>query len=310
MKRDVTFLSRGVRCAAWHVTATDDALAGPGGRPCVVMAHGFGGTRDSGLLNYAEGFAQAGIDTLAFDYRGFGDSDGRPRQDVSVRRQRQDYHAAFAAARRLPGVDPDRIVLWGVSYAGGHALVVAAQDARAAAVVSLTPVTDGLASLGHIVRHGGVARLLRLAGHGLRDAARSVTARPPHHVPVVAEPEALAMIGVPRAREISESFAGPAFRNEVRARAALKVGLNRPITFADRLTCPILVQIGSRDRIAPPDAARRTARRAGRRAELREYPVDHLDVYAGPGQQQALTDQVDFLTRILDHHGSPIQGTG
>ncbi|MFC8507661.1 alpha/beta hydrolase [Streptomyces sp. NPDC057411] len=310
MKRDVTFLSRGARCAAWHVPATSEALAGPGGRPCVVMAHGFGGTRDSGLLNYAEGFAEAGIDTLAFDYRGFGDSGGRPRQDVSVRRQRQDYRAALAAARRLPGVDPDRIALWGVSYAGGHALVVAAQDTAVAAVVSLTPVTDGLASLAHVVRHAGVGRLLRLAGHGLRDAARSLTARPAHHVPVVAEPDCLAMIGVPRAQEICASFAGPTFRNEVRARAALKVGLNRPHTFVDRLRCPVLVQIGTRDRIAPPDAARRTARKAGRRAELREYPVDHLDVYAGPVQRQALADQLDFLTRVLDHHGSPMQGTG
>ncbi|MEU0405320.1 alpha/beta fold hydrolase [Streptomyces sp. NPDC006197] len=299
MKRELDFVSRGVRCAAWHVPAGHDGLAGPEGRPCVVMAHGFGGTRDSGLLNYAEGFAEAGIDAFVFDYRGFGDSGGTPRQDVSVRRQRQDYHAALAAARRLPGVDPDRIVLWGVSYAGGHALVVGAEDGRVAAVVSLTPVTDGLASLANVVRHAGGGRLLRLAGHGLRDAARALTGRAPHHVPVVAEPGVLAMMGVPRAQEICASFAGPAFRNEVCARAALKVGLNRPTTFVGRLACPILVQIGTRDRIAPAGAARRTARRAGRYGELREYPVDHLDVYAGPGQQRALADQLDFLSRVL-----------
>ena len=34
-----------------------------------------------------------------------------PRQLVSYRRQRRDYHEAIAAARRLPGVDPERIVL-------------------------------------------------------------------------------------------------------------------------------------------------------------------------------------------------------
>ncbi|MFG3224712.1 alpha/beta hydrolase [Kitasatospora sp. NPDC048194] len=310
MKHDIIFLSRGVRCAAWHLPATNDALAGPGGRPCVVMAHGFGGTRDSGLLNYAEGFAEAGLDTLVFDYRGFGDSGGTARQDVSVRRQRQDYHAALAAARRLPGVDPALIALWGVSYAGGHALVVAAQDARVAAVISLTPVTDGLASLAHLVRRSGAGRLLRLAGHGLRDAARAATARPPHLVPVIAEPDAPAMMGVPGARGICASFAGPGFRNEVRARAALKVGLNRPHAFAGRLPCPILLQIGTEDRIAPPHAARRTARRAGPRAELLEYPVDHLDVYAGPAQRDVLTDQIDFLTRALAHQDSPTQGTG
>jgi alpha-beta hydrolase superfamily lysophospholipase len=79
------------------------------------MAHGFGGTRDCGLLPYAEGFAAAGLDVLLFDYRGFGDSSGSPRQLVSHRRQRQDYHAAIAAwtlsascfgARRTP------VVMW------------------------------------------------------------------------------------------------------------------------------------------------------------------------------------------------------
>ncbi|GHE99067.1 alpha/beta hydrolase [Streptomyces griseoluteus] len=97
MSRQVTFPSHGVTCGATHLPARSDALTGPAGRPCVVMAHGFGGTRDSGLTGCAEGFTDAGMDVFLFDYRGFGDAGGTPRQDVSVRRQRQDYHAALAA---------------------------------------------------------------------------------------------------------------------------------------------------------------------------------------------------------------------
>lgn len=123
---EITFTSGGVACAAWHLPAAVNTLADERGRPCVVMAHGFGGTRDTGLLGYAEAFAAAGIDAFVFDYRGFGASQGTPRQLVSYRRQRQDYHAAIAAARRLPGVDPERIVLWGTSYSGGHVVAVAA----------------------------------------------------------------------------------------------------------------------------------------------------------------------------------------
>ncbi|MFF0430726.1 hypothetical protein ACFYU9_00665 [Streptomyces sp. NPDC004327] len=66
MRTELTFTSHGVRCAARHLRATSDALAHPAGRPCVVMAHGFGGTRDSGLPGYAEGFAEAGIDAFVF----------------------------------------------------------------------------------------------------------------------------------------------------------------------------------------------------------------------------------------------------
>ena len=67
MKKNLTFPSHGVACAAWHIPAVSDVLAGAAGRPCVVMAHGFGGTRDTGLIGYAEWFADHGIDVLVFD---------------------------------------------------------------------------------------------------------------------------------------------------------------------------------------------------------------------------------------------------
>ena len=63
----LNFPSGGDQCAASYLPATTDALVGPHGWPCVVMAHGFGGTRDCGLLGFAEGFAAAGLDVLAFD---------------------------------------------------------------------------------------------------------------------------------------------------------------------------------------------------------------------------------------------------
>ncbi|HYB34476.1 MAG TPA: alpha/beta fold hydrolase [Mycobacterium sp.] len=300
MKKDLTFPSHGVACAAWHLSASTDVLAGAGGRPCVVMAHGFGGTRDTGLLPYAEAFADAGIDALVFDYRGFGDSEGTPRQDVSFKRQRQDYHAAIAAARHLPGVDPDRIVLWGTSYSGGHVIAVAAQDRRVTAVVSMTPATDGLAAAMQIARYAGPGQLVRTAGHGLRDFARGIAKREPHHIPVVAQPGTVAIISTSGAEEAYTSIAGPTWRNEVCARTALEVGLNRATAFARRLRCPALVQVGTNDRVAPPAAARQTAKEIGALAQLREYPVDHFDVYDGPCQQRMLRDQLSFLSRTLD----------
>lgn len=299
MKKELTFPSHGVACAAWHLPTRADVLAGAAGRPCVVMAHGFGGTRDTGLMGYAEGFAAAGIDALVFDYRGFGDSQGTPRQDVSFRRQRQDYHAAISAARHLPGVDPDRIALWGTSYSGGHVIAVAAQDRRIAAVVSMTPATDGLAASAQIARYAGAGQLLRTVGHGLRDLTRQLTRRQPHHIPVVAQPGQVAMISTSGAEEAYTSIAGPTWRNQVCARTSLEVAVNRPITHARRLGCPILVQAGAHDRVAPPAAARRAAAKAGALAELHEYPVDHFDVYDGPWQERMLRDQLEFLARIL-----------
>lgn len=301
MTKDLYFPSHGVRCAATHIPARSDALTGRSGRPCVVMAHGFGGTRDSGLSSYAAEFAAAGIDVLTFDYRGFGSSDGSPRQNIAVRRQREDYHAAIAAARHLPGVDSDRIALWGYSYAGGHVIAIAVQDPRVAAIVSLNPATDGRATLAHIARRrGGGMELARLTAHGVFDAALSRIGRGPHYLPTVGEPGTTALVTSPGAAKAFASVAGPTWRNEVAARTALEVGLNRPTTFAARLTCPMLMQVGTFDDIAPAAAARRTANKAGHLAQLREYPIGHVDAFdGGVWQRQVLEDQVVYLSGVL-----------
>ena len=297
-KHELTFTSRGVTCAAWHLPAATDVLASDRGRPCVVMAHGFGGTRDTGLLDYAQGFAAEGLDVVLFDYRGFGASEGTPRQRVSYRRQRADYQAAIAAARRLEGVDPDRIVLWGTSYSGGHVVPVAVADGRIAAVMSLTPAMDGLAALMAIAKRHPL-KLVPLIAAGLRDVVRSLLGLSPHHLPIVGEPGSTAMITSPGAVEGYQALAGPSWRNEVCARAALEVAFNRPTRQAAQLRTPILVQLGENDLVAPPSAARKAAKLAGRCAEVREYPVDHFDVYGGQWQRAALADQIDFLGRHL-----------
>lgn len=296
---ETTFISNGVTCAAWRFLGSGDAFLGPQGRPCVVMAHGFGGTRDTGLRAYAEGFAAAGIDVMLFDYRGFGGSGGGPRQLVSYRRQRADYRAAIAAARRLDGVDPDRIILWGTSYSGGHVVPVAVRDGRIAAALSLTPAMDGLAALLAIARHGGPRRLATLVRNGLRDVVRMLTGRKPHHVPIVGEPGSAAVITSAGAVEGYQAMAGPTWRNEVTARTALEVAFNRPTRFASRVRFPLLVQIGDNDTVAPPAAAHRAASKAGRHASVQTYPVDHFDVYEGHWQERALADQISFLGRHL-----------
>lgn len=306
-RSDVTFTSNGVSCSAWHLRATSDAFSTDTGRPCVVMAHGFGGTRDTGLLAYAEGFAAGGLDVFLFDYSGFGDSDGTPRQRVSFRRQRADYRAAIAAARALDGVDPDRIVLWGTSYSGGHIVPVGVADGRIAAAISLTPAMDGLAALLAIARHGGPRRLGPLIANGLIDAMRALTGQSPHYVPVVGEPGSVAIITAPGALEGYTALAGPSWRNQVCARTALEVAFNRPTRFAARVRFPLLVQIGENDATAPPAAAFRAAAKAGRHAQVRTYPVDHFDVYDGQWQQQALTDQLAFLGQHLSLPGHAIQ---
>jgi fermentation-respiration switch protein FrsA (DUF1100 family) len=205
----VSFDSGGVRCAAVHLRGQGDAFAAQDGRrPCVVLGHGLGGTVDSGLLPFAERFAAAGIDALAFDYRYFGASDGEPRQLLSVPRQLEDYAAAIAYARSLEGVDSTRIGLWGSSYSGGHVVPGAGPAAHVAAVISQVPNMDGIAALINLARYAGPGHLAKLVFAGLRDLAASMRGRPPVMIPLVAAPGALGAMTSPDADPGYHAIAG------------------------------------------------------------------------------------------------------
>ncbi len=264
------------------------------------MAHGIAGTRDSELLPFAEAFAEAGLDVLLFDYRGFGDSSGEPRQLAWPPRHREDYKAAVGFARGLAGVDSDRIILWGTSWSAGHVVYLAADDSKIAAIVCQTPDLDGIRTLREIARYANWGQLARVTWEGVKDAAGAVRGRPPHMIPVVAPPGQVAAMTSSDAEAGYNSIAGPTWRNEISARAVLGENLNRPINRIEQVPCPILVQIADRDTIAPPPGARAAAWRAKGKVEVREYPCEHFDIYLGHWRERAIADQLHFLRRHLD----------
>jgi uncharacterized protein len=295
----IEFTSAGVSCRGIHLQGVGGELAVAGRRPCVVLANGFSLTVDSGLQPFAERFAQAGLDALAFDYRHFGASDGEPRQLLSIKRQLEDYAAAVACARSLDGVDPQRIVLWGYSLAGGHVIGAAVADGDVAAVVAQMPAVDGLAALLVLVRSAGPAQLARMTALGLRDLLASLRGRPAVMLDVVGAPGTLAAITSPDAERDVRALAGASWRNEVTARIALGLGTYRPAGLVERLPCPILVQIADRDAVVSARAAQDAAFRATGRAEIRTYPIGHFDVCSGEAFEHAVADQLHFLRRHL-----------
>ncbi|HET8592572.1 MAG TPA: alpha/beta fold hydrolase, partial [Solirubrobacterales bacterium] len=264
-----------------------------------MIAHGVGGTRDSGLLPFAEAFARAGLDALLFDYRGFGDSSGEPRQYAWPARHRQDYRAAVEFVRTLDGVDPERIVLWGTSWSGGHVVYVAADDPGIAAVISQVADLDGVRTMLRIGEYAGPAQQIRLTLTGFRDVLGRIRGREPVMLPIVGAPGELAAMSSEEAVPGYAAIAGSSWRNEVTARAVFAEWTNRATTRMGELRCPILVQIADRDSVVPPNAARAAAWRAKGRVEVREYPCAHFDIYQGEWRERAIRDQLHFLGRHL-----------
>ncbi|HEX2085607.1 MAG TPA: alpha/beta fold hydrolase [Solirubrobacteraceae bacterium] len=290
---DVTFPSGGLRCAGWlHLPDGD------GPSPCVVLAHGFAGTRHDAIDPYADRFAEAGLAALVFDYRHFGDSEGMPRQLLDVGLQHEDYRAAVAYARSRPEVDPSRIALWGTSFSGGHVVHLAARDPSIAAAIAQTPMVDGRLQILRFPRRAAV----RVTGRALRDQLAALRRRPPVTMPVRGRPGDAAALTSPSSYEGYAALLGPEsrWRDDVAARMFLRVGLYRPIADAPRVTCPLLVCVGDEDDLTPPEPAVRVAELAPR-GEVRRYPTGHWGVYpvAGGVFEQVVADQAEFLRRHL-----------
>lgn len=306
---EITFTSGGDSVSASFLPArgaTDSARQSSPGpsspgpsslRPCVVMAHGLGGTVDSGLMPFAEAFADAGYAVLAFDYRGFGRSGGEPRQVVSPARQQDDFRAAISAAAAQSGVDPDRIVLWGCSLAGGHVLEVARGRTDVAAVVAMIPLVDGRAAAIAATRQHKPTALLRASASAILAKASAALGRAEPMIPLTGPPGSTALLSLDGYEEAYTSVAGPTWRNEIGAGIGADLGSFRPATGAeDLIGIPLLVQIADLDRSAPPHAAATVAFTA--RAEVRHYPGDHFDLFAGrPCHERAVTHAVHFLRR-------------
>ena len=297
LRRDVAFESGGLTCRAWLFAP---AAASPRQAPCIVMAHGLGGTRECALEPYAQRFAKAGFFVLLFDYRHVGASDGEPRQMVDIRQQLDDWGAAIAYARSLPGVDAGRIGLWGTSLSGGHVMVVAARDHSIAAISAQCPMVDGRASVYMIVRDLGWGAVIRLGLSGLRDKARSLLGFDPYYVPIVAPPGGFAAMASHDAYDGLRAITPPGGRNEIAARIFLVMRCYKPKRAAKSVTCPALVIACDKDSVTSSKAAVDAAARMGAKAQVLHLPIGHFDIYLGEWQERSSAAQLAFFKTALD----------
>jgi uncharacterized protein len=157
MKTRVTFASEGI-----EIVGDLYLPEGDGPFPVVVMAGGWCYVKELIQPQYGAYFVDAGHAALIFDYRCFGESGGEPRQHIDPWDQIEDYRNAISFVATLPEVDASRIGIWGISYSGGHVLVVGATDPRVRCVVSNIPVVDGYRNMRRV--HGTMGfRALRSA---------------------------------------------------------------------------------------------------------------------------------------------------
>lgn len=292
-RKDVSFNVEGTKVSAWLYLPKD--LSAP--VPCIVMSHGFGGTKDMILEFYALRFQRAGMAVLAYDYRYFGQSSGQPRQMFSIPSQLEDCREAISYVRRLEEIDPDRIGLWGTSAGGGYGLAIAAEDKQIACVCAQCAALDAQEDGKMALAREGLGFFLRLFMHAQRDKGRSRFGLSAHKIPIVGKPGTLAMFTALGAFEGYTTLASTGFINEVCARAILMTGGFNPIDYAENVQCPVLIQICEKDNLVSMRSALRTAKKLGKYAEVKRYPIGHFDIYSGDHFEKSIGDQISFFKK-------------
>lgn len=292
-RKDVTFQVKGTKIRAWLYLPEN--VSAP--VPCIIMGHGFGGTKDILLEQYAIRYTQGGYAALAFDYRHFGESEGEPRQLMLISLQLEDFRAAIAYARSLKEIDPAKIVVWGTSASGGYGIVIAAQDKKIACVVAQCPGLDHKASEQMFRKKLGIKHILYLFVHGQRDMMRSRLGLSPHKIPLVGKPGTMAFLPVSEAYEGYSNIVSEHFINEVCARVILRSHGFDPVKHIQNVQCPVLIQICDYDSLAP--ISTETEQKLKKYADVKRYPIGHFDIYYGDNFEKAVHDQLEFFRRNL-----------
>ncbi|WP_426246687.1 alpha/beta hydrolase [Nocardioides sp. LHG3406-4] len=137
------FFSNGHRLDADLHLPDDDGRGAP--YPIVIAASGYQGLKVIHPERFARALTPLGYAVLAFDYRGFGLSEGE-RGRLVPQEWVLDVRAAVDRVSAHPGLDADRIALVGWGLGGGVVVAEAAEDPRVKVVASCNGIADGYRS--------------------------------------------------------------------------------------------------------------------------------------------------------------------
>ncbi|MFN0120248.1 MAG: alpha/beta hydrolase [Blastocatellia bacterium] len=274
--KEVSYYSDGVQCYA--KLFLPKGFNASGKTPGVVLGQGWAGTHFS-IEKYGAQLAERGLVAMTIDYRGWGASDGyvavnepnrtggdyhrdetrvtKTKTEIAVRRTRliplkqvEDYRNAISYLQGEPEVDPDRIGVWGSSFAGGHTLVVAALDARVKAVVAQVPGIAG---------KNAPATAAQLKGKLLEDAIKRA-----------------------RTGQGDEYETGYSFRRMVDVETQQAVAEYRPFHYPNRIGArPVLLVVAAKEElINNRDNAYAALEVLTRPKKLIEVPgITHFEIY-------------------------------
>ena len=288
----VTFYSEGFRLAG--DLYRPDGLAPGERRAGILLCHGYTGVKDLYLPDNARVLAEAGYVVLAFDYKGWGGSEG-PRTRLAPYSRVADAQAALTWLGAQPEVDQSRLGIYGTSYGGATAVWTGAVDRRAQCVVSVVGIGHGGRWMRSVRRPDEWFDLLeRSAGDRLRRAIEGDSEFVERSEVLLPDRQSAALAAAAR-RKV------PAALNMLPLEYVDETLGFHPEWVVDRIAPrPALFIATDDDRLVPPEESQALYRRAGEPKKLvvlRGY--GHYEVYAEPAFSEVMRETLAWFREHL-----------
>lgn len=288
MKTTINYLSQGNNIAADLYLPSN--LEKP--LPLVVMCHGFCGVKGLLLPGFAEQFQKAGFAVIAFDYRGFGESEGEAGR-LQPALQIEDIKATIDFAVQMSIVDADKIALWGTSFGGANAIVAATEDARVKCVAVQVTFGDGERV---ITGELGEEEKAKLLGSLQKMQVRKADGGKEMWVPiakVLSDEQSKAFYS-----RYAEDF--PALKTKIPFLTTAETLNYKPESYLADLNAPLHITVAEHDGVNPPAESYSLFDAAKEPKQLLSVAnATHYDIYEGDLLEQVSAAQIDWFKQHL-----------
>lgn len=286
-----TFTAEGALCAATLYvpkdTPPDQQL------PAILMVGGWGSVQMALTSSFTLSFVDAGFAVMEFDYPGWGDSGGFPRQGINPWRRTRVADTALAHLKSQQQVLAHDITLWGTSFGGGHVVDLATQHPELKGAIVQVPMLDGLAAMFATP----IGRLSKMVALGLLDLIKPGA---PIHVPTLSREGEFSTMdrdgGLEALQAALAAHTDHKYDNRVAARSVLPLPLYRPWVRLKDVKIPMLM-IGATGDTVAPFVSDKVKRVGNPNVQVIEVAANHFDPYFDPLFREMLAHQLKFLRR-------------
>ena len=297
MKRAVEFYSEGFKlCGDVY---TPDSLAPGEQRAGVLLCHGYTGVKDLYLPDNARVLNEAGYVIMTFDYKGWGESEGKSPHRLAPYSRVADVQAAMTFLAVQPEVDEESIGIYGTSYGGATVSWVGAIDPRAKCVVSVVGIGHGARWMSRVRRMDEWFDLLeRSAEDRTQRALTGKSDMVERSDILLPDRQSAALAAAARAKNPAAVGTIPLeYVDDT-------LGFN-PEWIVGRISPrPILFITSSDDRLVPPEESEQLYAHAGEPKKLVTLKgVGHYEVYAEPAFSEVMKHTLEWYREYLPARG-------